>query len=339
MKTRFANDNNVLWQYLELAASSIGGAVHHGTHINFRCNICGDGKSGRKKRGYLIYDKKIDRIYYKCFNYGDCDAAEHTVSGSMWLRLYYPHLYKQYRSHIFQDAKNASENLSNKVAVFRKKIVKKTDEQEAVKHFVPILKGSGELFDKAINICRSRRLLDDIWQEFFVATGGIYKGRLIVPFYHPDGSIYYYQARDLVGQTPKYLNRRSGRDSAIYGIYNIDKEKVVTVLEGPLDSIFAENAIATLGISFQSEAAKLLEGLNLRWLYDNDNAGNTAAIAKLKRGESVFRWDLFIKDYPMVKNAKDLNDVYIILNRNEKFSIEELSKYFTNHHLDLIYFN
>jgi hypothetical protein len=345
MKKRFADNNTVLWHYLEVAASSIEGAVHHGNLINFRCNICGDGETGRKKRGNLIFDKKRDIVYYKCFNYGDCAAAGEKTGmgqggawgGARWLKTYFPHIHKQYRSHIFQDANQSMENLSNKVAIFKNREAKKTSEQDAVKHFVPILKGKGEIFDRAISICNERRIFRATWSHFFVATDGIYKNRLIIPFYDATGSIYYYQARDLVGQTPKYLNRKVGRDTAIYNLHHIDRSKPVIVLEGPLDSIYVENAVATLGIVVRKEALDLLEGCDLKWLYDNDIAGLTATKEKLKLGKSVFMWSKFIEDHPEVKDAKDINEAYIMLNVTEKFTFGDLNKYFTNHYLDLVY--
>jgi arginyl-tRNA synthetase len=43
------------------------------------------------------------------------------------------------------------------------------NEQEDTKHFVPILKGSGILFDKAVELCRSRKIDPDVWTKWFVA--------------------------------------------------------------------------------------------------------------------------------------------------------------------------
>jgi hypothetical protein len=345
----YIKDNAILWRYVEQASNTIESAVNRGSEINLRCNICGDGENRHKKRGYLKWDRERDIIYYKCFNYGDCDAAGegNAWGGAKWLKHTSPGHYKQYRTELFQPTKKV--DLSKKVAnimTAKKKLEqqklldekeKQKEEAEAVKHFVPILKGTDRIFKKARDICISRRIPKEVWTTFFVSIDGKYKNRLIIPFYDSEGLVYYYQARDLIGWTPKYLNRKLNRDSAIYGIYNVDKNAQVMVLEGPIDSMFIDNSIATLGITLTDIVKKSIKDLDLYWIYDNDLAGNIAARAKLKQGGYVFNWKKFLNKN-CLHGVKDFNDVYIAMDRYENYTFPELYKYFTKEYLDLVYF-
>jgi len=344
MNNDFVKNNDLLWHYLEIASDGIQGSVNKGREINFKCNVCGDG-SGRKKRGYLIWDYRRDLIYYKCFNEGDCPAAGegNAYSGSRWLRSYYPTLYKNYLKDILVNGKNTTD-LSKKTTNLKYKIadeagLKQKEESEAVKHFRPI-NSIGEIFKLARDECKRRAIPKSLYNDFFVAVDGKYNKRLIIPFYDADGKIYYYQARALYDwQNPKYLNRTLGRDNAIYNLYFVHRDRPVTILEGPIDSMFIENGIATLGLSWTDEMKNnLAKFKELKFLLDNDCAGKSKSLKLLKAGCKVFNWNLFIKNNKLPDSIKDINDAYRYLKRSEKFSIEELQKYFTSDYYDQPYF-
>ncbi len=171
----------------------------------------------------------------------------------------------------------------------------------------------------------------------FICDNGKYYGRVILPFYGSKGDILYYQARDLVGREPKYLNRKLGKDDALFNEQLIDKNKPVIVLEGPIDAMFIENAVATMGVSIKPNIQERLNKLNTFYLLDNDVAGYKLSIKLLRQKRPVFLWKKFIKDYNLPQKCKDINDTYIHLNKTEEFTFEQLSKYFTTNILDQIY--
>jgi len=335
-KTRkgLVENNPLLWTYLQTAATSIEGAAFHGDNkINFKCPICGDGHTGRKKRGWIVWDKKIDLIYYKCFN-SSCPAADdHAWHGSKFLKEQSPILYKQYICDLL--GKDDGLNLSKLVAKKPKKKIESTDNEKLdVRFFVPIMKGTGELFDLAKNMCEKRMIDPKIWHKFFVATGGKYKNRMVIPYFDDKGEIYYYQARTLVGQEPKYLNRKSSKADSLYNIYNIDKTKPVMVLEGPIDSMFVKNSVAVMGIS---KDLPKLKNLDLYWIYDNDETGKSAAIEGLMSGRKVFLWEKFLKAANIKGKVKDINDLYINMNRSSAFTFAEFKDFFSDNRLDKIW--
>ena len=211
------------------------------------------------------------------------------------------------------------------------------EDKKNAKSFKSITKGNAGLFLTAQELCKKRRIPEEIWSNFFVATDGIYRNRMIIPFYDKKNSIYYYQARDLVGSSPKYLNRKLGKDEALYNYHNVDKSKPVIVFEGPIDSMFVDNAVAVMGLSFSKKTEHKLKKMKSYYLLDNDHPGFNKSLEFLKQGKYVFLWKKFLKDNYIPDKYKDMNDIFIFLKRDKQFKFEELSKYFTNSYLDAIY--
>lgn len=343
----FKEDSYLLWRHIQAAARSIPTAVIHTKSIVMKCNVCGDSKTNsRKKRGNIVWDRKRDMVYYKCFNEGDCPVAGdgNAMSGTKWLKTYFPHVYQQYMKELM--ANNSSQRSSLK-PIAKQPIepmakINNPDEVEeerkAAKYFVSI-KSNNKLSQIAKNYCEKRQIPEEFWSKFYVSIGGKYKNRMIIPFYNRDGSIYYYQARDLVGLTPKYLNRKTNRDSAIYGIDFVNKNEPVIVTEGPIDSMFIENGIATLGLSITDEVREQLDSLKCHYLFDNDEPGKQASLKYIDMGHKVFNWSKYLKDHKIRnQNIKDINDLFIETNRVDKFSYNDFSSYFTSSYFDRVYF-
>jgi len=347
MRNKFNDNTAVLWRYIEMAASQMPGAILKGDEIQLKCNVDGCDDHNNKRRGYLIWYHDKDMVYYKCFNYGDCSAAGegNAIGGKRWLRTYHPAFYKQYITEILSSNNKSgvsADDLSKKKVILKKKIsdeekVLLAEEKSYVKHFKPLTNTTDPLVIKAKEFITRRMIPEKYAKDFFVCTDGKYYGRIIIPFYGRKNEILYYQARDLVGREPKYLNRKLGKDKALFQGDLIDKKKPVVVLEGPIDAMFIENAVATMGVSIKKDVQKKLNKMNCHYLLDNDTAGFLLSIKLLKQGKPIFLWKKFIKDYKLPDKCKDINDTYIYLNKKQQFTFEELSEYFTTNILDQIY--
>lgn len=86
------------------------------------------------------------------------------------------------------------------------------------------------------------------------------------------------------------------------------------------------------GCSIPEEIKKALEGCEVLYLWDNDEAGRENSLRDLKAGKKVFLWNDFLKNnsYPQVK---DINELLLKIGK-EKFTFEELNKYFSNNIFD-----
>jgi len=314
-----------------ILATQFTDVYYSGTSYNFRCHICGDSKkSMSKKRGH-IYTSQIPWVYH-CYN-GDCNAH---MTVETWLKSYFPFEYQRVMKEVtkLKMSDKHSENVKslkekiNKIKI--KKLEKKNDEKNDVSFFKSI-KG----YPKLIEYCKERLIPESVYMKWYYVEDGFYKNRLIIPFYDNNGKIYYYQGRDLRKHSNcKYLSRAGDDLNSIYNFYNIDKDKPVVVLEGPIDSIFIENSIGLTGLKDKSE---LLANITHKYfLFDNDKSGQEKSrMLLIKRGEYVFNWKLFLKDYPCRKKIKDVNDFIIYNNAGiRKLTFEMLKKYFTNnsHH-------
>jgi len=318
------------------------------TLIRFRCNICGDSKTNKfKQRGYLLYrdnpKKKRKTWQFYCHNCGKSMNAEY------WMKLYFPTNYKSYISELLSNKEDDESKIKwKKIEIKKKEEIKKEKENikrkelKDVKFFEPLCEHNSDennMFGAAINFCKNRGITQDVWSTWFFATDGKYKNRLIIPFFNKDENIYYWQGRALLPyMLPKYLNRQENRDEAVYGIYNIDKTRPVTVLEGPIDSIFVENSIATLGTNIPEKVRETLKGVDCHYLFDNDKAGMEKAYQYLLEGKSVFLWQTFLKSIAFNGSVKDINDLVLNFPKiKNHLSYEALNQFFTTSIFDKIY--
>lgn len=124
--------------------------------------------------------------------------------------------------------------------------------------------------------------------------------------------------------------------SMLFGILTTDLGRTFTVFEGPIDAMFMKNSIGLTGV--KKQIIDFNEIPNVRYFFDNDIEGKTKMIEKLKNGQYVFMWDKFLKDYKIsAKKVKDLNDLVKYEYENKIGCLNEIDKYFTNDHLDMIF--
>lgn len=319
-----------LERQIRLVLSTFDNVVEGSDYFNFRCQICGDSKKSKsKKRGYILKKRK-PWVYF-------CHNCFYKKTVEQWLKEFFPQYYKDYYSELIRSKENKKQEPLPKLK--NPTVRKRSPEKQHTKFFVPILKGANQLFERAINLCEERKIPEDIWVKWFVATDGMYKNRLIIPFFDDKGKIYYYQGRSLFpNMEPKYLSR-PGDHNSIYNYYNVDNSKPVVVLEGPIDSNFVENSVAVTGVKIEDKNLKKFK--HKRWLIDQDNETNDTkkkTIELLSKGEYVFNWQKFIKTYSLPKRPKwDLNDVILYLDK-DKFTYEELETFFTNSIYDKVFF-
>jgi len=127
--------------------------------------------------------------------------------------------------------------------------------------------------------------------------------------------------------------------SLIFNIFNVNLEAPLTVFEGPLDSFFLHNSVATAGATKLKEFFDDMD--NIRYFYDNDSTGKTNAISKIKKRKQSFMWAKFFKDFKYKnKRIKDLNELikYAYDNKDEgkyKESLNKLSTYFSKTKYDI----
>lgn len=130
--------------------------------------------------------------------------------------------------------------------------------------------------------------------------------RLIIPFYNSIGRVFVVQGRSFKKETDlRYITVKRNDDSPkIYGLERLDKNKPAMVLEGPIDSMFIDNALGMAG----ADASILGDYVDdYVMVYDNEPRAKdiTRRIKKnIELGRSVVIWPKYIKQ-------KDVNDMIL----------------------------
>jgi hypothetical protein len=138
--------------------------------------------------------------------------------------------------------------------------------------------------------------------------------RLVIPIFDKHGNMVAAQGRALsiasdrnARKTARYITLKGDKtiEKLWYGIERLDKDGIVNVFEGPLDSLFIPNSVAMIGINDGSNIPKPLHGRRLVFALDNEPR-NPAVVSQLKKhidlGHEVVIWDSSVK-------AKDVNDM------------------------------
>lgn len=115
--------------------------------------------------------------------------------------------------------------------------------------------------------------------------------------------------------------------SYYFNILNVNFMDTITVFEGYLDSLFFPNSIGLVGVNTDY---RFLESnnLDLRYFFDNDEAGYKKSEEKIKGGFPVFLWKKLFED---IVSKKKTDDPYRLLHRISKVKdINKLSELVPN---------
>jgi len=106
--------------------------------------------------------------------------------------------------------------------------------------------------------------------------------------------------------------------------------------------LFIENSIATMSTNWSDEIQSKLDELDVYYLIDYDGDNKQVRKRKLNllnNNKYVYNWYKYLKDNILPNREKwDINDLFIYLNRREKFNFDYFKDCFTNNPLDSIYF-
>ena len=128
--------------------------------------------------------------------------------------------------------------------------------------------------------------------------------RLILPFINKDGKMFAMQGRALDDDKVRYITLVFDKEEElVFGSDRVDMTKPFFVVEGPLDSLFLDNAVATAGLNNLSDKYVPLATI----CHDNEPR-NQAVVKSLKknieRGFKVVIWS-------SNNNYKDINEMVL----------------------------
>lgn len=293
-------------------------------NFQFRCPYCGDSKKNKyKTRGcFFAHDNSL---IYKCHNCGV------SCSFSKFIEQHAPTVHKEYSLEVF---KAKSETQFTRKAEPDKPKFEKPKFRSTPKFLKKYPKISSLNVDHPAKKWVMRRCIPGKFhgllhyaEEFEYEDMSWNDPRILIPFFNEDKEVIAYQGRAIGKSKMRYLTGiLSG--PKIYGLDRVDKNHIIYVTEGPIDSMFLSNCISCAGAGTISitETLHVLPH-QLVYIYDNERR-NREIIKFMERaidsGSGVYFWDSKIRD-------KDINDVvmsgnsdifYRSLNSNVKFGLE-----------------
>ena len=291
---------------------------------NFRCPLCGDSQKNKlKSRGY-IFRKKND-YFYMCHNCG--------VSTTFYnfLKQVDSNLLQEYQLERYKNGETGNNNYP------------KPDFEE-YKQETPKFKKSLELLSidnlpeahYAKMYVQQRRIPETFWSQLYYAedfaafiqnlgieNAGLKEkdNRLVIPFYDKEKNLVALQGRALGESKLRYITLKLHDDNKkIYGLDRINEDKLIYVVEGPIDSMFLENAVATADSNLES-ITNVLDKSKVALVFDNEPR-NKEIVAKMEHAiDNHFN----VVIWPPMIEKKDINDMVL-----DGFSPDEIQDIIDN---------
>lgn len=278
---------------------------------NFRCPICGDSQKNKSKcRGY-IYRKKND-YFFMCHN---CNVS---MSFYNFLDKVDPEIVKEYALERYKDGETGTHNY--KKPTFDELKVKPVFEKKTKIQLSSISELPTGHFAK--EYCKNRLIpenrFDDLYytDDFkkFVMSLGIDKQklvdddhRIVIPFYDKTGKLVALQGRSLGESKMRYITVKIDEDDRkLFGIDKINEDETIYVVEGPIDSMFLENAVATADSNLSS-ITEVYDKTKVVLVFDNEPRNKE--IVKLMEKAIDDHYNIVI--WPEMISCKDINEMVL----------------------------
>jgi transcription elongation factor Elf1 len=291
---------------------------------NFRCVFCGDSEKNKTKARCYIY-LQDDAYLVKC----------HNCLKSTNLPVLIKHVdLSLYREYVLERFNNKTIHWKNDFAVPPPPPPKNL---EIIGHIIESVSVLPETHWLRLYL-KYRKIPQKFWSELYYCPDykmfvermkpdynkNLFENdpRLVIPFYNEDHTLVGFQGRTLNGNKIKYITvKLSDEDIKVYGIERVKKDQLIQVVEGPFDSMFMDNGIATCD-SDLSRASKYYDKENLVLIWDNEYCHNQNIHLALTRAiDKGFNVCIFPKEI----KYKDINEMVI-----EGMTIEEVNNLIRN---------
>lgn len=228
-----------------------------------RCPICGDSKKKANKRRFYIFSdhSNAECLFVKCHN------CSYSNSFGKFLEEFDQGLYKEYRLELFKERSGVQ--TAQTTNPIQTQPVAPDNPIPAPSEAIPP--------PKALSLPTIAQLPDDhpaklyvlsrclpLWTHGLLMYTANFKedfkdfsveaslmelpedARLVIPFYNRAGELKVVQGRALGKSSLRYISlKKCETDTKVFGLDRVDTSRTVLVVEGPIDSLFLPNCIAT----------------------------------------------------------------------------------------------
>ena len=295
---------------------------------NCRCPVCGDSKVKKnKKRGWWLL--KNGEWVYKCYNCG------YFAGLPTFLKRYHNQLYHDY----------LVEKMGDNYRVPTPKAIPKPEpvivKPNGLENLVRLDRfPKSNMFVQYVSnrlIPRSKWNLIYACPTEFEAWYEKVNGnelpewesdpRIIIPSFNSDGNVMMYSCRSIVEKPSiRYLIIKVRSDGLkLFGLERVNTKQTHLVLEGQLDSLFFDNALAMVGSDFPE---KELNKRTAIVVYDNEprNAEIVTKMQKaLNHGFKVCVWPKSMRGKDvneMVQNGHSAEEIFSTVLKNSAYGLQ-----------------
>jgi len=281
----------------------------------FSCPFCGDSETDKKRaRGY-VYTKKGNTMFH-------CHNCELTYNFNNFLKNLDFQLYSEFSLEKLKDEKSPQQKeLEDFVEKMKKPVFLQSGPLKGLK------KVSQLSADHPCKAFVANRQIPNPYHakmffcpKFFTWTNEIIPGkfddvsllydepRLLIPFFDTEKNMHAFQGRALDSKSKtRYITIVNDETTPkVYGLDSVDFNKKTYVFEGPIDSMFVPNSIATAGGDLVS-TVKDLPKKNLVVVYDNE----PRSVETKKKLDKAIINGYNVCIWPTNLEHKDVNDMIL----------------------------
>jgi transcription elongation factor Elf1 len=281
---------------------------------NFSCPFCGDSKKNLSKaRGYVF--AKGNNLFYGCHNCGEGTNVANLV------KQVDPSLHQEYTLERYKEGKSNTSNFKATTLNISPPRFDKLAKQKVFEHsewcdklpsghfcltYLQKRQIPQEYYSKLLFTSKYKQFIDVL-----VPNHGkqlIDDARLIIPFYDVYNNLVAVSGRALENsdKTLRYITIRTvdSDSKLVYGMDRVDLNQTVKIVEGPIDSLFLSNCLAS-GDANLNLTAKNISADDKILIFDNEPRNKE--IVKLM--QDAIKSDSYVVIWPDTIQAKDINEM------------------------------
>jgi hypothetical protein len=217
--------------------------------------------------------------------------------------------YKQGETGNNNYAKPKFEEFKTSTPVFQKNLDLPSIESLPKTHFAKTYVMSRKIPKESFNRLYYAEDFKIFIESLGVEKDGLIEGdkRLVIPFYDQNKNLVAVQGRALGESKLRYITVKVDETkNKLFGLDRINQEKMIYVVEGPIDSLFIDNAVATADSHLEG-ASNVLEKNNITLIFDNEPRNKEICKQIDKAIDNHFN----VVIWPEFVDSKDINDMIL----------------------------
>ena len=281
---------------------------------NMRCPLCGDSKKNKTKCRAYIYRRKSD-LFFSCHNCGK------TSSFGNFLKSLDKAMYDDYIMERFSEESGGNVPKPNmeefKTAGVMRKIQDNSINLPSIEELPTDHLARKYILQRRIPVEHYSRIFYASDFKDFVTTKVPEKAenlldnekRIVLPFWDENKNLLGFQGRALSNSSAKYITMKLDEYAKkVYGLDTVDFSKKVPVVEGPIDSLFIKNSLASMDATLQN-IIPIVGNVDAEYVFVFDNEPRNNHVHK--NMEKTIDAGLSIVIWPPSVLEKDINEMII----------------------------